>query len=216
MSVTATQVKELRSKTGAGILDCKKALSENNGDFEKAVDWLRAKGMAIAARKADRVANQGAVFSYIHGGGKLGVLLEVNCETDFVARGDDFKEFVKDLSMHIAASGPSWVRRSEVPADVLEREKAVFVQQAVEAGKPEHIAEKMVAGKLEKFFKENCLLEQEFVKDDSKTIEQLTTEFVAKCGENVQIRRFTRWVLGEGIEKKEENFAAEVAAMAQA
>ncbi len=213
MAISATQVKELRGKTGAGILDCRKALQESDGDVEKAIDWLRAKGVAKAAKKASRAATEGLVFSYIHGGGKLGVLLEVNCETDFVARGDDFQGLVKDVAMHIAAAGPQWVRREDAPDDVIAREKAVFIQQAVEAGKPEHIAEKMVVGKLEKFYKENCLFEQAFVKDEDKTIKDLQTEFIAKSGENVSIRRFVRWTLGEGLEKKVDNFAAEVAAM---
>ena len=215
MSVTASMIKELRGQTGAGILDCRKALQEADGDMEKAIDWLRAKGVAKAAKKASRAATQGLVYSYIHAGGKLGVLLEVNCETDFVARGDDFQELVKDVAMHVAAMSPMWVRREEVPADVIEREKAVFIQQAIEAGKPEAIAEKMVVGKLSKFYKENCLLEQPFVKDEDVTIEQMQTNFVAKCGENVQIRRFTRWALGEGLKKREDDFAAEVASMVQ-
>jgi len=213
MSISAAQIKDLRTQTGAGILDCRKALQESDGDVEKAIDWLRAKGVAKAAKKATRAATQGLVFSYIHAGGKLGVLLEVNCETDFVARGDDFGELCKDVAMHVAAMNPQWVKREEVPADVIEREKAVFIQQAVEAGKPEHIAEKMVVGKLKKFYKENCLLEQAFVKDEDLTIEQLQTNFVAKCGENVQIRRFVRWALGEGLAKKDDDFAAEVASM---
>jgi elongation factor Ts len=216
MSISATMVKELRSKTGAGILDCRKALSENEGDLEKAVDWLRAKGAAKAAKKAGRIATEGLVQSYIHGGGRLGVLIEVNCETDFVARGDEFSAFVHDVSMHIAATNPSWVSRADVPEDVLDREKKVFIQQALEAGKPEAIAEKMVTGKLNKFFKENCLFEQSFVKDEDKTIEQLQVEFIASSGENVKVRRFVRWELGEGLEKKVDDFAAEVAAMAQA
>ena len=216
MSVSATMVKELRAKTGAGILDCRKALGENEGDLEKAVDWLRAKGAAKAAKKAGRIATEGLVKSYIHGGGRLGVLIEVNCETDFVARGDEFGAFVHDISMHIAAANPNWVSRDDVPADVIEREKKVFIQQAIEAGKPEAIAEKMVTGKMKKFFKENCLFEQAFVKDEDKTIEQLQIEFIASSGENVKVRRFVRWELGEGLEKKVDDFAAEVAAMAQA
>ena len=216
MSISATMVKDLRGKTGAGILDCKKALTETEGDFEAAVNWLKAKGMAIAAKKASRAATEGTVFAYIHGGGKLGVLLEVNCETDFVARGDEFQGFAKDVAMHIAAASPRWVSRDEASAEEVEREKAIFLQQAIESGKPEHIAEKMVAGKLEKFFKENCLMEQEFVKDDDKNIEELQTEFIAKSGENVRIRRFTRWTLGEGLDKKADDFVEEVARMAQA
>ena len=216
MSVSASMVKDLRTKTGAGILDCKKALTETSGDFDKAVDWLRTKGMAIAAKKAGRIATEGTVHAYIHAGGKLGVLLEVNCETDFVARGDDFQEFVQDVAMQVAACGPRWVRREDAPVDEIAREKAIFKQQAIDSGKPEAIAEKMVAGKLNKFYKESCLLEQLFVKDEDKTIEQLQTEFVARCGENIQIRRFTRWALGEGLEKKSEDFVDEVRRMAEA
>ncbi len=216
MSVSASMVKDLRTKTGAGILDCKKALTETSGDFDKAVDWLRTKGMAIAAKKAGRIATEGTVHAYIHAGGKLGVLLEVNCETDFVARGDDFQEFVQDVAMHVAACGPRWVRREDAPVDEIAREKAIFKQQAIDSGKPEAIAEKMVTGKLNKFYKESCLLEQLFVKDEDKTIEQLQTEFVARCGENIQIRRFTRWALGEGLEKKSEDFVDEVRRMAEA
>jgi elongation factor Ts len=212
--ISANSVKDLREKTGAGILDCKKALDECQGDFEKAVDWLRTKGMAIAAKKAARTATEGQVASYIHMGGKIGVLLELNCETDFVARGDDFGNIVREVAMQIAAANPRWVRREEVPPDALEREKAIFKQQAIDSGKPEHIAEKMVGGKLEKFYGENCLLEQPYIRDDSKTVQQLITEFVARCGENVQVRRFVRWQLGEGLEKKSGDFAAEVAAMA--
>jgi len=216
MSISASMVKDLRVKTGAGILDCKNALTETAGDFDKAVDWLRTKGMAIAAKKAGRLATEGGVHSYIHAGGKLGVLLEVNCETDFVARGDDFQEFVQDVAMHIAASGPRWVCREEAPEDEIDREKGIFKQQAIDSGKPEAIAEKMVTGKLQKFFKETCLLEQPFVKDEDKTIEQLQTEFVARCGEKVQVRRFTRWVLGEGLETKSDDFVEEVKRMAEA
>ena len=215
MSISASVVKELRTQTGAGILDCRKALQETDGDMEKAVDWLRAKGIAKAAKKSSRAATEGTVFSYIHGGGRLGVLLEVNSETDFVARGDDFQAFVKQVAMHIAAAGPQWVSEADVPADVLEREKKVFIQQSIEAGKPEAIAEKMVGGKLKKFLKENCLMSQEFVMDEDVTIEQLQTNFVAKCGENIKIRRFVRWSLGEGLEKKEDDFAGEVARMAK-
>lgn len=214
MAVTAQQVKELREKTGAGMMDCRKALDEAGSDFEKAIDWLRAKGIAQAQKKAGRTATEGLVYAYIHGAGRIGVLVEVNCETDFVSRGDDFQTFVKDLAMHVAASSPRWVRRDEVPADALAREKAVFKQQAMESGKPEHIAEKMVGGKLEKFYQENCLMEQPFVKDEDKTITQLQTDIISKCGENVQVRRFVRFVLGEGLEKKSSDFAAEVAAMA--
>ena len=216
MGISASQVKELREKTGAGILDCRKALAENDGDFEKATDWLRAKGIAKAAKKSSRAATEGTVYSYIHGGGKLGVMLEVNCETDFVARGDDFQSFVHDVAMHIAAAGPLWVAEEDADPATLEREKAVAKQQAMESGKPENIAEKMVTGKIKKFLAENTLLLQPFVKNEDKTIGDLVTEFVASSGENVRIRRFVRWNLGEGLEKKEDNFVEEVARMAQA
>lgn len=216
MGISASQVKELREKTGAGILDCRKALAENDGDFEKATDWLRAKGIAKAAKKSSRAATEGTVYSYIHGGGKLGVMLEVNCETDFVARGEDFQSFVHDVAMHIAAAGPLWVAEEDADEATLEREKAVAKQQAMESGKPENIAEKMVTGKIKKFLAENTLLLQPFVKDEDKTIGDLVTAFVASSGENVRIRRFVRWNLGEGLEKKEDNFVEEVARMAQA
>ncbi len=216
MGISATQVKELRGQTGAGILDCRKALIENDGNFEQAVDWLRTKGISKAAKKASRAATEGAVYSYIHAGGKIGVLLEVNSETDFVARGDDFKAFVHDIALHIAASAPLWVREEDADPVALEREKAIAKQQAIESGKPEHIAEKMVTGKVKKYLKANTLLLQPFVKDEDKNIQQVTTDFVAKCGENIQIRRFTRYTLGEGLAKKVDNFAEEVAGMAQA
>jgi elongation factor Ts len=206
-------VKALREKTGAGILDCRKALLENDGAIEPAIDWLRAKGASRAAKRSGRVATEGTVLSYIHAGGTLGVLVEINCETDFVSRGEAFQTLTRDVAMHIAASSPQWVSEGDVPADVVAREKAIFIQQAIEAGKPPNIAEKMVAGKLKKFFKENCLLSQPFVKDEDKTVEQLVTDFIAKSGENVKIRRFIRWKLGEGLEKKTDDFAAEVAAM---
>ena len=216
MGISATQVKELRGQTGAGILDCRKALLENDGDFDKAVDWLRTKGISKAAKKASRAATEGVVYSYIHAGGKIGVLLEVNSETDFVARGDDFKAFVHDIALHIAATGPLWVREEDADPVALEREKAIAKAQAMESGKPEAIAEKMVVGKVKKYLKENTLLLQPFVKDEDKTIQQVQTEFVSKCGENIQIRRFVRWNLGEGLAKKVDNFAEEVAGMAQA
>lgn len=216
MSVSASQVKELRGQTGAGILDCRKALIENEGDFEKATDWLRAKGIAKAAKKSGRAATEGTVYSYIHGGGKLGVLLEVNCETDFVAMGDDFQTFVHDIAMHIAATGPLWVSETDADPITLEREKAVAKQQAMESGKPENIAEKMVTGKIKKYLRENTLMLQGFVKDEDKTITDVQNELIAKCGEKVSIRRFTRWNLGEGLDKKVDNFVEEVARMAQA
>lgn len=208
--ITAALVKELRERTGAGMMDCKKALSATDGDLEKAIDFLREKGLAAAAKKAGRVAAEGLVEAYIHGGGRIGVLVEVNCETDFVAKTDAFKELVKDVAMHIAATNPSYLKREEVPTAELEHEQAVLAEQARNEGKPEKIIEKMVAGRIEKYYKEVCLMEQPFVKDPDKTISDLITESIAKIGENISIRRFTRYQLGEGIEKKEENFAEEV------
>ena len=208
--ITAALVKELRERTGAGMMDCKKALSATDGDLEKAIDFLREKGLAAAAKKAGRVAAEGLVEAYIHGGGRIGVLVEVNCETDFVAKTDAFKELVKDIAMHIAATNPSYLKLEEVPTAELEHEQAVLAEQARNEGKPEKIIEKMVAGRIEKYYKEVCLMEQPFVKDPDKTISDLITESIAKIGENISIRRFTRYQLGEGIEKKEENFAEEV------
>ncbi|BDG09466.1 translation elongation factor Ts [Anaeromyxobacter paludicola] len=209
--ISATMVKDLREKTGAGMMDCKKALSESGGDFGKAEEYLRKKGLSAAAKKAGRAATEGAVASYIHMGGKIGVLVEVNCETDFVARTDGFQALVKDLSMHIAAAAPQFVRREEVPAEVIEKEMEIARAQAREQKKPEAIIEKIATGKVEKFYKDVVLLEQPFVKDDKKTVQDLVTETVAKIGENVQVRRFARFVLGEGLEKKTENLAEEVA-----
>lgn len=208
--ITAALVKELRERTGAGMMDCKKALAATKGDMDKAIDFLREKGLAAAAKKAGRIAAEGLVESYIHGGGRIGVLVEVNCETDFVAKTDAFKSLVKDIAMHIAAANPSYLRREEVPAAELEHEKMVLSEQARNEGKPEKIIEKMVTGRIEKYYKEVCLLEQPFVKDPDKTISDLITESIAKIGENIAIRRFTRYQLGEGIEKKQEDFAAEV------
>ena len=214
MAATAADIKSLRDRTGAGMLDCKKALAESNDDMEKAIDWLRAKGMAKAASKAGRIATEGVVFSYIHGGGKIGVLVEINCETDFASQTDKFQAFVKDISMHIAAAAPEFVRREEVSADAFEREKRIQIARVMEEGKPQNIAEKIVEGRMSKWYEEVCLLDQKFVKDDSKSIAQLLQETVAGIGENIQIRRFTRYVLGEGLDKKQTDFAAEVAAAA--
>ncbi len=209
--VSASMVKELREKTGAGMMDCKKALAEAGGDFAKAEEVLRKKGLSAAAKKTGRAATEGAVASYIHMGGKIGVLLEVNCETDFVARTEGFQALVKDLAMHIAAAAPDYVRREEVPAEVTARELDIGRAQAREQKKPEAIVEKIAAGKLEKFLEERVLLEQKFVKDDKKKVGDVVTEAVAKIGENIQVRRFARFVLGEGLEKKQENLAEEVA-----
>ncbi len=213
MQITAQMVKELRERTGAGMMDCKAALAETGGDFEMAVDTLRKKGLAAAAKRAGRVAAEGLVSSYIHAGGKLGVLLEVNCETDFVARTEEFQELVKDIAMHVAAAEPRFVERSEVTPEIIERERKIYREQAAESGKPANVVEKIVEGKIEKFYGEAVLLEQAFVKNPDITIGQLVTEKVAKIGENIKVRRFARFKLGEGIEKQEKDFAAEVAAV---
>ena len=212
--ISANAVKELREKTGAGMMDCKKALAEAGGDFAKAEEVLRKKGLASAAKKAGRIASEGAVGSYIHMGGKIGVLVEVNCETDFVARNEAFQALVKDVAMQIAASNPLWVRREEVPADVVAKELEIAKAQMREQKKPEAIIEKIAQGKVDKFYKEVCLLEQPFVKDDKKSVQEMITEQVSKIGENIQVRRFARFVLGEGLEKKSEDYAAEVAKVA--
>jgi elongation factor Ts len=212
MSISASQVKELREKTGAGMMDCKKALTEANGDMDKAIEILREKGLAAAAKKAGRIAAEGVVESYIHMGGKIGVLVEINCETDFVAITDEFKELARDIAMQIAAYNPQYVSRDEVPAEVIEKEKEIYKQQAINEGKPEHIAEKMVEGRIKNYFKEVCLLEQPFIKDGDKTVEELVKEKIAKIGENISIRRFVRYQLGEGLEKRQDNFAEEVMA----
>ncbi|HVP69539.1 MAG TPA: translation elongation factor Ts [Anaeromyxobacteraceae bacterium] len=209
--ISANAVKELREKTGAGMMDCKKALAEAGGDFTKAEEVLRKKGLSAAAKKAARVATEGAVASYVHMGGKIGVLVEVNCETDFAARNEAFQTLVKDVAMQIAASSPLYVRREEVPADVVAKELEIAKAQAREQKKPEPIIEKIAQGKLDKYYKEFCLLEQPFVKDDKKSVQDMITEQVAKIGENIQVRRFARFVLGEGLEKKSENYAEEVA-----
>jgi elongation factor Ts len=203
-------VKELREKTGAGMMDCKKALTETAGDFAKAEDWLRKKGITGAAKKAGRVAAEGLVGTYVHGG-KIGVLVEVNCETDFVARNEDFQVLVKDIAMHIAAANPQYVRREEIPASELEKEKEIHRQQLREQKKPEAMLDKIITGKIEKYYETVCLVDQFWVKDDKKRIHELVTERIAKIGENISIRRFVRYQVGEGIEKKKEDLAAEVA-----
>ncbi len=216
MNFTAQDVKVLRERTGAGMMDCKNALVECDGDMDKAIDYLREKGIAKAAKKAGRIAAEGIVDSYIHMGGKVGVLLEVNCETDFVAKGDMFKSIVHDIALHIAASNPSYVTKEEVPADVIEKEKAILRAQALEEGKPEKIVDKMVEGRIKSFYEDNCLLCQKFVKDTDKTIEQVVVEATATIGEKISIRRFVRFEMGEGLQKKEENFADEIAAQVEA
>jgi elongation factor Ts len=213
MSISASLVKELRERTGAGMMDCKKALTETGGDIEKAAIYLREKGLAAAAKKAGRIAAEGLIESYIHGVGKLGVLVEVNCETDFVAMTDEFKGLARDIAMQIAASKPEYVSREEVPAEMVEKEKEILLAQAINEGKPENIASKMVEGRIEKYYKDVCLLEQPFVKDTNLTVQQLLTEKIAKIGENISIRRFVRYELGEGIEKKQSDIAADVEAI---
>jgi elongation factor Ts len=200
MSIDATLVKDLREKTGAGILDCQKALTQSGGDIAKAIDFLRQKGLATAQNKSGRATNDGLIASYIHSGNKLGVLLEVNCETDFVAKTDDFQELARDLAMHIAAADPRYLKREEIPGAVLEKEKEIFLAQAKESGKPATVLEKIVAGRIEKFYAEVCLLEQPFVKDSSITIKDLLGQKIAKLGENISVRRFTRFRLGEIVE----------------
>ena len=222
MAITAALVKELRDMTGAGMMDAKKALVETDGNIDKAVDLLREKGLAAAAKKAGRIAAEGVVQSYIHAGGRIGVLVEVNCETDFVAKTDDFQSLARDIAMQIAAVNPTYLNREEVPAEVIEHEKQVLLEQAkveaeedVKAGrkpKPEAVLEKMVAGRIEKFYKENCLLEQVFIKDGEKTVQAMINEAIAKIGENINVRRYVRYALGEGIEKKQDDFVAEVMA----
>ena len=208
--VTAEMVKQLRERTGAGMMDCKKALTQTDGNIDKAIESLREKGLAAAAKKSSRIAAEGRVESYIHGNGRIGVLVEVNIETDFAAENDDFKAFVKDVAMQIAAGKPEYVRKEEVPAAMIEKEKEILKQQALNEGKPEKIIDKMVEGRIEKFYKDICLMEQSFIKDPDKTITDLLNEKIAKIGENITIRRFARFERGEGIEKKQEDFAEEV------
>ena len=210
MAITAALVKELREKSGAGMMDCKKALTETNGDMDKAIDFLREKGLASVAKKSSRIASEGLVDSYIHGG-RIGVLVEVNSETDFVAKNEEFKSFVRDIAMQVAAVAPKYVSREEVPAEEVEHERKVLTEQARGENKPEHIIEKMVEGRLEKFYEEICLLDQDFIKDPDKKIRDILNDLIAKIGENIKIRRFVRFEVGEGLEKREEDFAEEVA-----
>lgn len=212
MAITAAQVKELREATGVGMMECKKALTETNGDFEKAMEWLRKKGIASAEKKAGRVAAEGVVESYIHMGGKIGVMIEVNCETDFVAKTPEFKAFVRDIAMHIAAANPKYLNREEVPAEILDKEREILRAQALNEGKPEKIVDRMVEGRVEKYYKENCLVDQQFVKNPDMTITQFVNERIQTTGENIKIRRFVRYEMGEGLEKRQDNFAEEVAA----
>jgi len=215
MAVTAQDVKELRQRTSAGMLDCKKALEANEGNFEKAIDWLRKKGLSKAAKKSGRIAAEGTVQSYIHGSGRIGVLLEINSETDFVARTEDFQSFVTDIAMHIAATNPLAVQKEDIPADMIEKERSVLIAKNKEEGKKEEMIDKIVAGQMKKWLAENCLLEQKFVKNSDVTVGTHLQNTVAKIGENIVVRRFVRFELGEGIQKKKENFAEEVAAAAK-
>lgn len=212
MAFTAKDVQDLRARTGVGMMDCKKALVETDGNMEKAIEYLREKGIATAAKKASRIASEGVVDSYIHMGGKVGVLVEVNCETDFVARGDAFKNFVHDVALQIAAAKPLYVSKEEVPASEIEHEKEILKAQALNEDKPKplNIIEKMVEGRVQKYYKDVCLLEQDFVKDSGKTITQLLNETISAIGEKITIRRFVRYEMGEGLEKKVDNFAEEI------
>lgn len=210
MTVTTDMIKELREKSGSGMMDCKKALTESNGDMEKAVAWLREKGIASADKKSTRIAAEGIVDAYIHAAGRIGVLIEVNIETDFAAKNEDFRRLVRDLAMQVAAMNPRWVSKEEVPADEIEKERNIIRNKALNEGKPEKIVDRIVEGSLTKFYDDNCLLEMAYVKDDSKKISALVKEMIAKIGENISVRRFVRFELGEGIQKKEENFADEV------
>ena len=210
MDITASMVKELRERTGVGMMDCKNALKESDGNIERSIDLLREKGLAAAAKRSGRVASEGVVEAYIHGNGRIGVLLEVNCETDFVARNETFRSFVKDIAMHIAATNPTYITKEEVSADAIEKEKAILRAQALNEGKPEKIIEKMVEGRISKYYEENCLLEQAFIKDPDLKVVDILNNLTAKIGEKISIRRFTRYEKGEGIVKKEENAVEEV------
>ena len=210
MEITAKMVKELRDKSGAGMMDCKKALKDSDGDIDRAADILREQGLSKVAKKSSRIAAEGIVESYIHNN-RIGVLIEVNSETDFVAKNEDFREFVRDMAMQVAAANPKYVTREEVPQEELDHERSVLKEQALNEGKPEKIVEKMVEGRLEKFYKEIVLLDQPFIKDGDKSINDLLTELIAKIGEKISIRRFCRYEVGEGLEKRNEDFAEEVA-----
>lgn len=214
MEVTALMVKELRETTGAGMMDCKKALVETDGNMENAIKYLREKGIAKAAKKMDRIASEGIIASYIHSG-RIGVIVEINSETDFVAKNADFQEFGKDIAMQVAAANPLYIRIEDVPVDAIEKEKEILRNQALNEGKPAQIVDKMVDGRIAKYYKEVCLLEQPFIKDPDKTVGQLLKEKIAFIGENLSIRRFSRFEVGEGLEKKQENFAEEVAKQLQ-
>ena len=199
MEISVELVKDLRQRTGAGVIDCKTALQEAKGNMEAAIDYLLRKGLATAAKKAGRIATDGLVSSYIHAGGKMGVLVEINCETDFVAKTEDFQTFVKNIAMHIAAANPQYIRREEIPEEVLEREREIYRTQAIDAGKPQKVIDKIIDGKIERFYSEVCLLEQTYVRDSDLTIKELLDAMIAKIGENIAIRRFARFQLGEGL-----------------
>ena len=202
MEISIEKVKDLRQRTGAGVVDCKAALQEAKGDMEAAIEYLRRKGLATAAKKAGRIATDGQVSSYIHAGGKMGVLVEINCETDFVAKTEDFQAFVKNIAMHIAAANPQYIRREDIPPEVLERERRIYRSQALDAAKPEKVINKIVEGKLERFYSEVCLLEQTYIKDSDLTVKEVFDALIAKIGENITIRRFARFQLGEGLQSQ--------------
>jgi elongation factor Ts len=210
MAITIEMIKELREKTGSGMMDCKKALTEAECDMEKAIVWLREKGIASADKKSSRIAAEGIVDAYIHANGRVGVLIEVNIETDFAAKNENFRKMVRDIAMQVAAMSPRWVSIADVPAEELDKEREIVRNQALNEGKPEKIVDRIVEGRMSKFYEDNCLLEQTYVKDDSKTISTLVKEMIATIGENISIRRFTRYEMGEGLQKKDENFADEV------
>ena len=210
MEISIEKIKELREKVGSGMMDCKKALIESGGDMEKAIAWLREKGIASAAKKSSRIAAEGIVDSYIHANGRIGVLIEVNIETDFAAKNTEFREFVKDLCLQIAAMSPRWISKDDVPADEIAKESEILRNKAINDGKPEKIVDRIVEGSISKFFADNCLLEQAFVKDDSITCGSRLTTLIAKIGEKISIRRFVRYEMGEGLQKREDDFAAEV------
>lgn len=211
MEIKAKQVNELRQKTGAGIMDCKRALQETEGDLQKAVNYLREKGIAEAGKRSAKVAAEGKVESYLHMGGKIGVLVEVNCETDFVARGEDFQNFCREMAMQVAAANPQYLKKEDVPEKVLDQEREIYRKQALESGKPEKVLDKIVEGRLRKYFAEVCLMEQPYIREQKMSVDKLLKDLIAKTGENIVIRRFARFQLGEGIEKPQEDLAAEVA-----
>ncbi len=210
MEITASLVKTLRERTGVGMMECKKALVHTDGDFDKAIDYLREIGVAKAAKKAGRIASEGIVECYVHGGGRIGVMIEVNCETDFAAQNPEFKEFAKDLAMQVAANRPEYVKREEIPAEVVEHEKDIVRQQAINEGKNPNYLDKIIEGRLKKFYEDAVLMEQSFIKDETITVQDRLTQLIQKIGENISVRRFVRYERGEGLEKKSDNFVEEV------